>query len=157
MKPLSNRYTAKVVKDPETGDTLLEFDQKFIEEQDWREGDTVKWNITDKEVSMTNVDAVARKETNYYLVETISLFRMRYIVKAKNAEHASDEVIMNLGSDKTDFKEFSQHHLDEVVSYTKKMTREEVIELCDQDNDYLKTWSDEQKLKSLTNTINYEV
>lgn len=157
MKPLSNRYTAKVVKDPETGDTLLEFDQKFVEEQDWREGDTVKWNITDKEVSMTNVDAVARKETDYYLVETISLFRMRYIVKAKNAEHASDEVIMNLDSDNTDFKEFSQHHLDEVISYTKKMTREEVIELCDQDNDYLKTWSDEQKLKSLTNTINYEV
>ncbi|NDG30730.1 hypothetical protein EB118_11735 [bacterium] len=157
MKRLSNKYTAKVVKDPETGDTLLEFDQKFLEEQDWREGDTIKWNITDKEVSMTNVDAVARKETDYYLVETISLFRIRYVVKAKSAEHASDEVVMNLGNDNTEFKEFSQHHLDEVVSQTKKMTREEVLELCDQDNDYLTSWSDEQKLKNLTNTIKYEV
>ena len=64
---------------------------------------------------------------------------------------------MNLGNDNTEFKEFSRHHLDEVISQTKKMTREEVLELCDQDNDYLKTWSDEQKLKSLTNTIDYEV
>ena len=155
MKHLSNKYTAKVVKDPETGDTLLEFDQKFVDEQDWREGDTIKWNITDKEVSMTNVDAIARKETDYYLVETISIFRMRYVVKAKSAEHASDEVVMNLGN--TEFKEFSQHHIDETISSTRKITREEVLELCDQDNDYLTSWSDEQKLKKLTNIIDYEV
>jgi hypothetical protein len=155
MKRLSNKYTAKVVKDSETGDTLLEFDQKFVEEQDWRVGDTIKWNITDKEVSMTNVDAVARKETAYYLVETVSVFRMRYVVKAKSAEHASDEVVMNIGN--TEFKEFSQHHIDESISYTRKMTKEEVLELCDEDNDYLMSWSDEQKLKNLTNTIDYEV
>ena len=155
MKRLSNKYTAKVVKDPETGDSLLEFDQKFVEEQDWRVGDTVKWNITDKEVTMTNVDAIARKETDYYLVETISIFRMRYVVKAKSAEHASDEVVMN--SSNTEFKQFSQHHIDEPISSTRKMTREEVLELCNQDNDYLTSWSDEQKLKNLTNTIDYEV
>lgn len=146
-------YTASVVEDPKTGDTLLEFDQKFVEEQGWEEGDNIQWKVTDKVISMTNVDAKAREKMDYYLVESISLYRMRYVIKAKSAEHATDEVVMNVG----DIKEFSQHHIDEPISSVRKLTREQVLELCDQDNDYLKSWSEEQKLERLTNTINYEV
>ena len=156
MKPLSNSYTAKVVEDPETGESILEFDQKFVEEQGWKIGDSIQWKVSDGVVSMTNIDAKAREEMDYYLVESISLYRMRYVVKAKSAEHATDEVVMKL-SDVENFKEFSQHHIDEPISSVRKLTREQVLELCDQDNDYLKSWSDELKLERLTNTINYEV
>jgi hypothetical protein len=48
-----------------------------------------------------------------YLVETISMFRMRYVVEAKNAEHAQDEVTMNYGGE---LAEFSQHHVDELIT-----------------------------------------
>lgn len=152
MKHPFKSYTASVVKDPETGETLLEFDQKFIEEQGWEEGDNIQWNVTDGVVSITNVDSKAREEMDYYLVESISLYRMRYVVKARSAEHAADEVVMNV----SDIKEFSQHHIDEPISSVRKLTRKQVLELCDQDNDYLKSWSDELKLERLTNTIKYD-
>ena len=34
-------------------------------------------------------------ENKLYLVETVSIFRHRYVVKAKEAGHANDEVVMN--------------------------------------------------------------
>ena len=40
-----------------------------------------------------------------YLVETVSVFRMRYVVEAKNASDAKDEVTMSMGDD---FKEFKK-------------------------------------------------
>ena len=35
------------------------------------------------------------KDKNLYLVETISIFRNRYVVEAKEAEHAADHVVVN--------------------------------------------------------------
>lgn len=86
-----------------------------------------------------------------YLVETVSVFRIRYVVEANEPEHAADEVVMNLG----DLSEFSQHHLDEIVSSVREIDDVEYLRQFDEDNDYLKGWSNEQKLK-LVNKINYD-
>jgi len=88
-----------------------------------------------------------------YVVETISMFRMRYVVEAKEAEHAADEVVFSLGN--TEFKEFSQHHVDEVITSTREITQEEYLKQFDIDNDYLLTWTDEQKL-GFVNKIDYD-
>jgi hypothetical protein len=77
-----------------------------------------------------------------YLVETISVFRMRYVVEADCAEHAKDEVTMNMG----DLAELSQYHLDEMISSTREIDTAEYLRMFDEDNDYLKDWSDEHKL-----------
>ena len=88
-----------------------------------------------------------------YVVETISMFRMRYVVEAKEAEHAADEVVFSLGN--TEFKEFSQHHVDEVITSTREITQEEYLKLFDTDNDYLAEWSVDEKL-SFVNRIDYD-
>jgi hypothetical protein len=82
---------------------------------------------------------------NKYMVETVSIFRMRYVVEAKEATHATDEVVMGLG--KTDIDEFSQYHVDEVISSVREITDDEYLKVFDEDNAYLKNWSDEQKFR----------
>ena len=88
-----------------------------------------------------------------YIVETISMFRMRYVVEANEAEHAADEVVFKLGD--SDLQEFSQYHVDEVITSTREITQEEYVKLFDTDNDYLKEWTVEQKL-GFVNKIVYD-
>lgn len=92
-------------------------------------------------------------EKKLYLVETISMFRMRYVVEAKESEHACDEVICSLGNE--NFKEFSQKHVDECITSCWELTEEEYLDTFDQDNDYLSSWDVEQK-KSFINKIDYD-
>ena len=86
-----------------------------------------------------------------YMVETISMFRMRYVIEAENVEHAKDEVTMNEGY----LREFSQLHLDEVITSTREIDEVEYLRMFDEDNDYLKEWDYDQKLKFL-NVIDYD-
>ena len=87
-----------------------------------------------------------------YLVETVSVFRMRYVVEANTASDAKDEVTMCVGED---FKEFSQLHLDEMISSTREITSAEYLRMFDEDNVYLKDWDEDQKL-DFVNVINYD-
>ena len=82
---------------------------------------------------------------NKYMVETVSIFRMRYVVEAKEATHATDEVVMRLHD--TNFDEFSQYHIDEVVSSVREIDDDEYLKLFDEDNHYLRDWSDEKKFE----------
>ena len=91
-----------------------------------------------------------------YLVETVSIFRMRYVIEAKEAGHANDEVVMNSGrTDDESWKEFSQKHVDECIVSTRELTQEEYIRTFNEDNDYLEKWTDEQKFKYI-NKIDYK-
>ena len=88
-----------------------------------------------------------------YMVETISMFRMRYVIEAENAEHAKDEVTMNAADGH--LREFSQLHLDEVITSAREIDDAEYLRQFDEDNDYLKDWTDEQKL-NWVNVIDYD-
>ena len=83
-------------------------------------------------------------DKTWVMVECVSMFRMRYMVEvpADHPEYALDTVVMN------EAKEFSQKHLDEVIVSHRAMTKEEAIALCDEDNDYCSSWSEEQKLNA---------
>lgn len=78
-----------------------------------------------------------------FLVETVSIYRMRYVIETENADHAADEVVMNNGN----LSEFSQKHLDEIISSTREIDEAEYLNLFNVDNDYLMNWSDDQKFK----------
>ena len=86
-----------------------------------------------------------------YLVETVSVFRMRYVVEAKNASDARDEVTMNVGDN---FHEMSQLHLDEMITSTREIDTAEYLRMFDEDNVYLKDWDEDQKL-DFVNVLNY--
>jgi hypothetical protein len=81
------------------------------------------------------------------------MFRIRYVVEAREAGHAEDEFVMEIG--KESFKEFSQHHMDEVIVSTRELSATDYMNLFDTDNDYLKSWDIEQKM-SMINTIEYQ-
>ena len=106
--------------------------------------------------SYTYWSEVKEMEKKLYLVETVSMFRMRYVIEAREEGHALDEVTMNAtGSYNENFQEFSQEHLDEVIVSSRKLSAIDYMDLFDKDNDYLKSWSDQEKMKFI-NTIEYE-
>ena len=76
-----------------------------------------------------------------YLVETISMHRIRYVVECESAEYAKDTVTMN------EVEEFSQLHIDEMITSTRVIDDAEYLRVFDEDNDYLKEWSEEEKFK----------
>ena len=76
-----------------------------------------------------------------YLVETISMHRIRYVVDCESAEHAKDTVTMN------EVEEFSQLHIDEMITSTRVIDDAEYLRMFDEDNDYLREWSEEEKFK----------
>jgi hypothetical protein len=89
------------------------------------------------------------------MVDCLSQFRIRYCVEVEdNIEHALDEVVCEY--ENLDFKEFSQEHLtpSPVIISHREITKEEYLRMFDEDNDYLKGWSEEQKLNFI-NKINY--
>jgi hypothetical protein len=92
-------------------------------------------------------------EKKLYLVETVSMFRMRYVIEARTEEHALDEVTML--ADNPDFKEFSQKHLDEVIVSSRELSATDYMNLFDADNDYLASWTDQEKTKVI-NIIEYD-
>ena len=80
----------------------------------------------------------------WVLVEAIQSYRMRYMVEAPstNPEWAMDDVTMQTA------KEFSQLALPEVITSHRVISEQEALELSDIDNDYTKSWTDQQKLKA---------
>lgn len=86
-----------------------------------------------------------------YMVETISMFRIRYVIEAECAEHAKDEVTMNNDGN---LREFSQYHVDEMITSTREIDQNEYLRMFDEDNDYLREWTEDQKL-SFVNVIDY--
>jgi hypothetical protein len=89
-----------------------------------------------------------------YLVETVSMFRMRYVVEVTDEQQALDEVTFHASCGEQ-LKEFSQKHIDEVIVSSRKLSNKSYLKLFDKDNDYLKDWNEEQKFQYV-NKIDYE-
>lgn len=89
------------------------------------------------------------------MVDVLHQFRMRYCVEVEDViEHALDEVTIR--ENDTNFKEFSQKSLEpSIILSHREINEEEYIRMFNEDNDYLKDWSLENKLNFI-NKINYE-
>ena len=96
---------------------------------------------------------MSKEETQLVLVETISQFRQRYVVEVPVG-------VDGFGNDKTFWaldtvtceqaKEFSQHWLGETIVSHRVVSEQEALQIFDQDHDYLKNWTKEEKLESVT-------
>ena len=84
-----------------------------------------------------------------YLVETISMHRIRYVVEARSAEDAADEVVM-FGDN---LKEFGQKHIDENIIGIREVSDGEVPALFFEDHPYLSDWGDERAFEQVTTVI----
>ena len=89
------------------------------------------------------------KDTEFVLVETVSMFRMRYVIEVPKgkSEYALDDVVMK----EAELKEFSQEHLDEIIVSHRTIKPKKILKLIDNDNEYCKSWSPEKKLQTFVN------
>jgi hypothetical protein len=76
-----------------------------------------------------------------YLVETVSMFRMRYVIECEEGSHAMDEVTMEV------VEEFGQHHVAENIIGCREVTDDEVVKLFFEDHPYLEKWGPEKALE----------
>ena len=134
------------VKENENGELYIELNDEMLNGSGFKIGDTLNWkDLKDGSYSLT------KAEGDLYLVEGISMFHMKFVVRAKEAEHAMDEVVMDTGK----LKEFSQNHIDFNILGARKITNDEYLVLFNKDNSYLSIWTEDQKM-SLINEIDYE-
>lgn len=92
-----------------------------------------------------------------YIVETISQHLVRYLIEAREEEHALDEVTVNSEIYCETFKEFSQKHLGDVILQAREVTDDEIVKIFDKENYYLaESWTREQKINALSNKIKYD-
>lgn len=83
-----------------------------------------------------------------YLVECISQYRMVYVVDTEKREWAEETV----WAEEAD--EFGQMHLGEMVVSSREVDDAECIRIHDELNDYLVSWTDEQKLARVHKVVN---
>ena len=83
------------------------------------------------------------EETELVLVECIQQYRMRYVVEVPigKSEWALDTVTME------EAVEFSQLSLGETIVSHRVVSNDEVVQLCDEDNDYCSLWDTEKKFE----------
>ena len=89
-------------------------------------------------------------DNKYVIVTTISTHRMRYCVPLDDLRHEDGTVDPKWAMDAVtmqEVKEFSQVWLGEQIVDWGILDQEGMLEQFDQDNDYLKGWSTEQKIK----------
>ena len=96
---------------------------------------------------------------DYVVVTCISSHRVRYVMHRDDLqklntenpvnaiEWANDTVNMN------ECEEFSQKHMGEYITDTTTMNEDEILELFDKDNDYLKGWDKNYKVEWIRKTI----
>ncbi len=94
------------------------------------------------------------KDEQYVAVTAVATFKHRYVIpmselQASNpdspveAAWALDAVSMN------EVEDFSQNYLGEHIVDAQVMDQEQILQLMDGDNDYLKNWSTDQKLQHI--------
>lgn len=66
----------------------------------------------------------------YMLVETISMFKMAYLVETSNEEWAKDSVTCLKDGD----EEIKQEHLDEIIVSVRPVKKKEALKLADDPN-----------------------
>lgn len=142
---MTKSWTLDVKVDPDTGDHYIELNDEILAGSGFRIGDTLEWR---DQGDGSWILAKKEKEMKTYLVETVSMFRHRYAIRAESLEHAYDTVVCN------EAEEFSQKHIDENIVSGRELSEEEYLKMFDEDNEYLKDGVTESKLRYI-HTIDY--
>lgn len=137
------------VKTNESGEHFIELPKEALNETGWKVGDRLKW-IDQHDGSWK----LEKMETQLVLVEAISQFRERYVVEVPVGEDKVEWALDTVTMDKA--QEFSQKWLGETIISHRVVSTDEVIKLFDEDNDYLKDWSEDKKLEYITKWENDE-
>lgn len=138
-----------VQEDPETGDLILPLPEGMCDKLGWDVGDTLSWNKTASGDGSFILSKTNPELTEWVLVDCILTYRMRYMVEVPSGKEAwaLDTVTME------EAKEFSQKCLGETIVSYRAVSEAEALKICDNDNDYTSSWSDEQKKKTFFTSV----
>ena len=135
--------TVKLKKD-KSGNMILPLGDEVMKEVGWDIGDTIEWSDNgDGSWTMSK-----KVKTKLVLVDTVSSFRIRYVVEVP--EDASEEIAHDFVLN-GDPKELSQVHTKEEVVGSRVVTDKQYLKVFDSDNEYLSSWTDEMKLDKFIN------
>jgi len=101
-------------------------------------------------------------DKDYVVVTCVSSYRMRYVMHKDDLQKLNTEKPVNPIEWANDIvtldqcEEFSQEHMGEYILDTVEMAEDDVIELFDKDNDYLSSWTKEQKIESIRKSLDDE-
>jgi hypothetical protein len=95
-------------------------------------------------------------DEKYVIVTTISHFRLRYAIPLSELQKLNPDVEVdplwaNDSVTMQEVKEFSQLHISEDIVDNRVLTESEMLAQFSEDNPYLSSWTDEQKIKSVHN------
>lgn len=124
-----------------SGDLILPLPDELLAEVGWKTNDTLSFDVDGNgHIVMNKVESV---ETELVLVESVQTFRHRYVVEVPKGkkEWALDTVTC------TDAKEFSQEHIGEQIISHRVVSKEEVLSICNTDNDYALYWPEDKKFE----------
>lgn len=89
-----------------------------------------------------------------FIVDTISSFRMRYAIEAKNLEDAMDEIVWSEGD--SNFEELTQKHIGYHIVDGRELTEDQfnemISDLSEDKNELCSHWMGDK----LIHKINYE-
>lgn len=90
-------------------------------------------------------------DKKYVVVTAVSSYRVRYAIpmdelQALNIDHPVETTWALDSVTCEEVKEFSQEWLGEHIVDHSVLTEEEILELFDKDNAYLKDWTEDQKI-----------
>jgi hypothetical protein len=102
---------------------------------------------------------MSENEKDYVVVTAISSHKIRYVMHKDDLQEWNPEKQVNMvewAQDSVvcqDVEEFSQDWIGETILDTTTLTESEMLELFDKDNDYLKEWSQDYKIKWVRNNL----
>lgn len=133
-------WTTTVQQHADSEDLYIEFPPDLIDQMGWNENEELTW--TDNKDGTFSIGK--KTKTQWVLVETVSIFKHQYLVEVPEwkQEWALDTVTCN------EAKEASQTHLDEIITNHRIVTKDEALRICDENNDYISSWSDETKINA---------
>ena len=96
-------------------------------------------------------DGFLTMSNKYAIVTAVSSYRMRYAIPMEDLQNLNKDAKVELewAADAVtcnEVEEFSQQWLGEQIIDVQELDEEQILELFDKDNDYLKDWSRDQKL-----------
>lgn len=144
----NNSWKLDVQQDKESKDYYILLNDEILEASGFKVGDDLEW-VDNKDGSYTLKKI--EKKTVWVMVDCINMFRQRYCVEvpADHPEYALDTVTCEEAED------FSQSHIGEQIVSHRVVSEEEMLRMCDEDNDYGKGWSKELKIKNFCTPENH--
>jgi hypothetical protein len=132
-----NRSWTVIVEEASNGDDLfIPLSDDMITSLGWEENDVLEWK--DNEDGSFTLTKKA-EQTEWVLVDTISQYRMRYLVEvpAGKTQYALDTVSFD------EAKEFNQEWLGETIVSHHVITEQEGLDLFRSDEPILAGWDDD--------------